>query len=95
MCGIAGRINSEIESDPHLFGKPKAELNHRGPDDFGYLFYTDQEGLHSGSEWLDREVVSAFAVVSSCRDLILLIVIWRAIRATIGHHDNHLRELSS
>lgn len=52
MCGIAGIISHKRISEDHLKSMSTA-LQHRGPDGYGYMLYSEHDGLNI---WLNQEL---------------------------------------
>jgi asparagine synthase (glutamine-hydrolysing) len=64
MCGIAGLVLSRSDGfDADLVPTLLHRLEHRGPDDFGFLRFTS-DGVHSGREWPGQESLNGTTLLS-------------------------------
>src|SRR3712207_6199536 len=64
MCGIAGLVLSRSDGfDADLVPTLLHRLEHRGPDDFGFLRFTS-DGVLSGREWPGQESLNGTTLLS-------------------------------
>ena len=53
MCGIAGIVGDAISINPSLVERCGTELNHRGPDDHGFLLWKEGKGARLSKDLPD------------------------------------------
>jgi asparagine synthase (glutamine-hydrolysing) len=86
MCGIAGFANAEGSIDSLLFERIAQRIDHRGPDDFGYLYYS--EGNVQISRGLGRAKSLTSCALASRRLAILDLGEqgWQPMRSSDGRY---------